>query len=280
MYTVDRRHRRRRCAGPAPAAPTAPARGADVGRKRRSKSPRRVDGAHDGVELDRLEPEAALALRSRGRRRPRRTAGSRLTSSGSRLSLWASFARHLAAAHAEEVVLDVGAGKPVSRGMVAAPWRDLRSARTWRPTTLRTTVRPERGGRVGHHRTAGRDRAGADRGRSRPASTVRASKPSWARSSPSPTSRGGAWVSTTSTRRPSRRRRHQAAGGQAAGPAGVAGAACTGSGRRRSARDPPRPASRRPPTSTTWPSAFTAPGGHGGSSGRPARITSPLRPSR
>ena len=39
---------------------------------------------------------------------------------------------------------------------------------------------------------------------------------------------------------------------------------------------PPRPAIRRPATSTTAPSAFTAPAGHGGCAGRPARRISPF----
>src|SRR3954452_7652846 len=37
---------------------------------------------------------------------------------------------------------------------------------------------------------------------------------------------------------------------------------------------------RSPPTSTTRPSAFTAPGGHGGVAGSPARTTRPERPVR
>ena len=36
---------------------------------------------------------------------------------------------------------------------------------------------------------------------------------------------------------------------------------------------------RSPATSTTWPSALTAPAGHGGSAGSPARSMRPFRPA-
>ena len=141
----------RRAAAPARAAPSARARGprsAGSGGRSRAGSRRVPD---DGVEPDRLQRRA-----SRSPLKPER--GDDLVERQDQVDVVGLAAQpvrqpgqHLAAADAQEVVLDVGAREPgvsrhdgdpgVSRRPAAGP-----SSSRCQPVTLRTVVRPSRSG--------------------------------------------------------------------------------------------------------------------------------------